>query len=272
MRSTSGFREQVDDARMVRSGHSDRRGRCAAERPSATRADQSAPGDGKSNEGSVPRRRRPSKAARAPDQFAAEAINQFLLLGIGHAAMQDCNCVGFRLIACGSFFCSQLRVSIRSEKITRRSDVSVGCQLNWGLLQVLDQALELAEARGVYRAQGCREFLQGRDFRPFVPADACFCLQQTDSALCGLQCGKRTGEQRLLHPHSLQFLLLACSVLPLLGKRNGQQGPVGSFFLWAGGLLNCSVIRSWKSALTWSRMSFLKRRTTSPLSRKSSGV
>ena len=97
--------------------------------------------------------------------LAAEAIDQILLLGISHAAMQNLELGRLQTGSLGSCSCNQRRVSIRSENMTRRSDASAGCQLKLAL-EVLHQVLEFAETGGVDLAQGSCEPLQAQRPRP----------------------------------------------------------------------------------------------------------
>src|SRR5262245_60332591 len=49
-----------------------------------------------------------------------------------------------------------------------------------------------------------------------------------------LQGGKWAGEDGLLHSHALQLLLFAAAMDTSLGETDGEQGPVGGFFLLGG--------------------------------------
>ena len=99
-----------------------------------------------------------------------------------------------------------------------------------------------------------------------LPLSRSIRLVVDSSAAAGLE------KKRLLEADALQLLLTASMMLTALGECHVQQRLVSCLFRRAGRLRSRMVWRSWKSAETWSRMSFLKRRITKPLSRKSSGV
>ena len=92
-----------------------------------------------------------------------------------------------------------------------------------GALEVLDQALKLAETRSVDGAQAGSEALQRLDLLLFVLRDSILAREQLYPISRGVKSGKGARKNSLLHRNPLQLLLLAGLIRALLREGNRQQ-------------------------------------------------